>query len=80
MIRAPRVPHPLEVITPGGAPPGRLANIRSIPADGHHRPQRTGLLDVMRKIVPAGEGVRATEAPWYLDWPIRQRAREDRAG
>ena|SRR6516225_10828890 len=29
-------------------------------------PRRTGLLNAMTMIVPAGEGVRATEPPWYL--------------
>jgi hypothetical protein len=38
--------------------------------------QRSGLLDAMRMIVPAVNGIRATEAPWYLGWPIRPRARE----
>jgi len=89
MIRPPRVPPPSEVITPGSAPPGRPANIRSAQLiacavqalqDGAVRLQRSGLLDAMRMIVPAVNGIRATEAPWYLGWPIRPRAREDRAG
>jgi hypothetical protein len=68
MIRPPRVPPPSEVITPGGAPPGRPANIRSAQArqDGAVCLQRSGLLDAMRMIVPAVNGIRATEAPWYL--------------
>jgi hypothetical protein len=75
-------PTPPEVITPGGAPPGRPANIRSAQAlqDGAVCLQPNGLLDAMRMIVPAVNGIRATEAPWYLGWPIRPRAREDRAG
>ena len=89
MIRPPRVPPPSEVITPGGAPPGRPANIRSAQLiacaaqalqDGAVCLQRSGLLDAMRMIVPAVNGIRATEAPWYLGGPIRPRAREDRAG
>jgi hypothetical protein len=89
MIRPPRVPPPSEVITPGGAPPGRPANIRSAQLiacaaqalqDGAVCLQRSGLLDAMRMIVPAVNGIRATEAPWYLGWPIRPRAREDWAG
>ena len=77
MIRPPRVPPPLEVITPGGAPPGRPVNIRSAQLmacaaqalqDGAVCLQRSGLLDAMRMIVPAVNGIRATEAPWYLGW------------
>jgi hypothetical protein len=75
MIRPPRVPPPSHVIAPGGAPPGRPANIRSAQLiacaaqalqDGAVCLQPNGLLDAMRMIVPAVNGIRATEAPWYL--------------
>src|SRR5882672_8483182 len=56
-----------------------VRKLRGTP-DGAVCLQRSGLLDAMRMIVPAVNGIRATEAPWYLGWPIRPRAREDRAG
>jgi hypothetical protein len=61
---------PLQVITPGGAPPGRPANIRSVRltacvAAGSATASADWLPDVMRNIVPAGNRVRATEPPWY---------------
>lgn len=56
----PEVPRPLLEIVPGGAPPSRPANIRTVPADDWcvppqavHRPQRICLLNAMRMIVPA---------------------------
>lgn len=66
MIRPPRVPPPSEVITPGGAPPGRPANIRSAQLMacaaqdlqvGAVCLQRSSLLDAMRMIVPAVNGI-----------------------
>ena len=89
MIRPPRVRPPVGDHTgrrpsrPPGEHPQRPADGMCWPQalhDGAVCLQRTGLLDAMRKILPAGSGVRATEPPWYLGWPTRQRAREDPNG
>lgn len=69
----PEVPRPLVEIVPGGAPPSRPANIRTVPADDWcvppqavHRPRRICLLNAMRMIVPATPAVRAMEPPWFF--------------
>src|SRR5262245_6896360 len=69
----PEVPRPLVEIVPGGAPPSRPANIRTVPADDWwvppqavHWPQRICLLNAMRMIVPATQAVRAMEPPWFF--------------
>src|SRR5215469_3150641 len=60
-----------QQFVPGGAPPCRPANIRTVPADGWcapqavHRPQRISLLNAMGMIVPATDAVRAMEPPWF---------------
>jgi hypothetical protein len=62
MIRQPRVPRSLRGDHAGRRPSGRPADVRSVRwrrvrpelRTMYRRPQRTGLLDVTRMIVPTG--------------------------